>query len=73
MSSGSVSGNIAMRSWLRPILRYGSASTVPLARVAFATAGASIAASRSIVPTTWLWSSGLPMKGIASVERSAQP
>ena len=31
-SSGSIAGNIAMRSWLRPSLRYGSVSTMPLAR-----------------------------------------
>ena len=29
MSSGSIAGNIAMRSWLRPSLRYGSVSTTP--------------------------------------------
>ena len=33
-SSGSMAGNIAMRSWLRPSLRYGSVSTMPLARSA---------------------------------------
>ena len=41
-----------MRSWLRPSLRYGSTSTIPLARSVAATAAASTASSKSIVPTT---------------------
>ena len=40
-SSGSIAGNIAMRSWLRPSLRYGSVSTTPLRRSTPATASAS--------------------------------
>ena len=40
-SAGSTAGNIATRSWLRPSLRYGSMSTIPLARNTFATAAAS--------------------------------
>ena len=51
-SSGSMAGNIATRSWLRPSLRYGSVSTIPLARSVLATAAASTASSKSIVPTT---------------------
>ncbi len=37
MSSGSMAGNMAMRSWLRPSLRYGSVSTIPFARSTAAT------------------------------------
>ncbi len=33
-SSGSIAGKSAMRSWLRPSLRYGSTSTIPFARSA---------------------------------------
>ena len=33
-SSGSIAGNRAIRSWFRPSLRYGSTSTMPLARSA---------------------------------------
>jgi hypothetical protein len=45
-------GNIAMRNWLRPSLRYGSVSTMPLARSAVAMADASTPSTKSIVPTT---------------------
>ena len=38
-SAGSVAGNIAIRSWLRPSLRYGSTSTIPLARKVAASGG----------------------------------
>ena len=48
-SSGSIAGNIAMRSWLRPSLRYGSVSTMPLARSAAAIAAASTSSSKSMV------------------------
>ena len=48
-SSGSIAGNIPIRSWLRPSLRYGSVSTIPLARSAPATAAASTDSSKSIV------------------------
>ncbi len=40
-SAGSVAGNIATRSWLRPSLRYGSTSTIPFARSVAASAAAS--------------------------------
>ena len=40
-SSGSMAGNMPTRSWLRPSLRYGSVSTMPLARRIFATSAAS--------------------------------
>ena len=51
-SAGSTVGNIAIRSWLRPSLRYGSVSTVPLARSTFASAVASTESAKSMVPTT---------------------
>ena len=51
-SSGSIAVNVAMRSWLRPSLRYGSVSTMPLARSVAATAAASTDSSKSIVTTT---------------------
>src|SRR5207248_8934658 len=51
-SSGSVAGNMAIRSWLRPSLRYGSTSTIPLARRAAASAAPSTCSPKSIVPTT---------------------
>ena len=38
MSSGSIAGNMAIRSWLRPSLRYDSVSTMPFARRMAATA-----------------------------------
>ena len=49
-SAGSVAGNIAIRSWLRPSLRYGSTSTIPFARSVAASAAASTWSSKSIVP-----------------------
>jgi hypothetical protein len=52
MSSGSIAGNIAMRSWLRPSFRYGSVSTIPFARSTAATTAASTASTKSMVPTT---------------------
>ena len=51
-SLGSVAGNIPIRSWLRPSFRYGSTSTMPLARNVAARSAASTASSKSIVPTT---------------------
>src|SRR6185312_598639 len=63
-SSGSTAGNIATRNWLRPSLRYGSVSTMPLARKIFATAAASTSSAKSIVPTTWDRSSGSVTKGV---------
>ena len=38
-SSGSIAGNMAIRSWFRPSLRYGSVSSTPLARSDLATVG----------------------------------
>ena len=58
-SSGSTAGNIATRSGLRPSLRYGSVSTMPLARRIFATALASTSSEKSMVPTTCERNSGL--------------
>ena len=52
-SAGSTAVNIATRSWLRPSLRYGSVSTMPLARSAFAIAAASMPSAKSMVPMTW--------------------
>src|SRR5205807_9845319 len=51
-SAGSMAGNMPTRSWLRPSLRYGSTSTIPLALSVAATAAASTLSSKSIVPTT---------------------
>ena len=51
---GSIEGNIAMRNWLRPSLRYGSMSTMPLRRKMAASSEASTDASKSIVTTTLL-------------------
>ena len=58
-SSGSTADNIATQSWLRPSLRYGSVSTMPLARRIFATALASTSSEKSMVPTTCERNSGL--------------
>ena len=41
-SAGSIAAKVATRSWLRPSLRYGSVSTMPLALRMPATAAASI-------------------------------
>ena len=57
-SSGSTAVNIAMRSWLRPSLRYDSVSTMPLRRRTADTARRRSQSSRSIVATTWLRSPG---------------
>ena len=70
-SAGSTAGNIAS-SWLRPSLRYGSVSTMPLARSAFATAGASIASSKSMVPMTCERSAGSVTYGVVYDVFSAQ-
>ena len=64
-SSGSTAGNMAMRSWLRPSLRYGSVSTMPFARRVAATAAASTESSKSIVPTTSERRAGSATKGVA--------
>src|SRR4051794_39813412 len=50
-SAVSTAGNMPIRSWFRPSFRYGSVSTMPLARRVLATAAASTASSKSIVPT----------------------
>src|SRR5205807_1125493 len=64
-SAGSVAGNMAIRSWLRPSLRYGSVSTMPLARRTAATAEASTSSSKSIVPTTSERLAGSATNGVA--------
>jgi hypothetical protein len=51
-SDGSIDGNMPMRNWLRPSLRYESVSRMPLARRTALTVVASMLSSRSIVPTT---------------------
>ena len=72
-SSGSIAGNIAIRSWLRPSLRYGSTSTMPLARSVAASAAASTSSSKSIVPTTSERLAGSATNGVACACSSAQP
>ena len=72
-SAGSVAGNIATRSWLRPSLRYGSTSTIPLARSVAASAAASTSSSKSIVPTTSERLAGSATNGVACGCRSAHP
>src|SRR5665811_1607299 len=72
-SAGSTAGNMPTRTWLRPSLRYGSTSTTPLRRSTVQTAAASMEASRSIVPTTWLRAAGSVTKGVAQSRASAQP
>src|SRR5262245_31823389 len=63
---------MAIRSWLRPSLRYGSVSTIPFARSAAATLAASTVSAKSIVPTTWdLWA-GSATNGAAYGTFSAQ-
>src|SRR3954447_3827896 len=72
-SAGSTAGNIAIRSWLRPSLRYGSVSTMPFARSTLATAAASTESSKSIVPTTAERLAGSETNGVAYGDLSAQP
>ncbi len=72
-SAGSTDGNIPIRSWLRPSLRYGSVSTTPLARRVAAIAAASMLSSKSIVPTTSERFAGSATNGVAKSEASAQP
>src|SRR5688500_3335313 len=72
-SSGSMAGNRATRTWLRPSFRYDSVSTTPLARSTLLTVVASTDGSKSIVPTTGLRSSGLATNGCAYDDASAQP
>ena len=70
-SSGSTAGNIPMRSWLRPSLRYGSVSTMPLARRVRAIAAASMSSVKSIVPTTSERWAGSVTNGVACADSSA--
>src|SRR5690606_40657282 len=70
-SSGSMAGNMPMRSWLRPSLRYGSVSTMPLARRIFATCAASTESAKSTVPTTCERSDGSATNGVAYSDASA--
>ncbi len=63
-SSGSTFGYIAIRSWLRPSLRYGSVSRMPLARSVAAIAAASTPA-KSMVPTTGDLAVGSSTNGVA--------
>src|SRR5699024_8528784 len=72
ISSGSMAANVATRSWFRPSLRYGSVSTMPLARRTAATVAASTDASKSIVTMTCERSSVRLTNGVAYVEDSAQ-
>ena len=64
-SPGSTAGNIPIRSWLRPSLRYGSVSTIPFARSVFATTAASTSSLKSIVPTTSERFAGSATNGVA--------
>ena len=72
-SAGSMAGKSAIRSWLRPSLRYGSVSTMPLARRVLASAAASTDSSKSMVATTGERSAGSVTNGVATGDRSAQP
>ena len=72
-SAGSTAGNMPIRSWLRPSLRYGSVSTMPLARSVAAITAASTESSKSIVPTTSERLAGSATKGVANSLASAQP
>jgi len=58
---------------LRPSLRYGSTSTIPLARSTFATAAASMPGSKSTVPITCERAAGSATNGVVHAVRSAQP
>ena len=71
MSSGSTLGNMPIRSWLRPSLRYGSVSTTPLARRVAAIALASTP-TKSMVATTGERNSGSATNGTAYADSSAQ-
>ena len=64
-SPGSTAGNMPTRSWLRPSLRYGSTSTMPLARSVLAIAAASTSSAKSIVPTTSERLAGSATNGVA--------
>ena len=62
---------MATRSWLRPSLRYGSTSTIPLARNTFAIVAASVPSAKSIVPTTLDRAAGSATNGDANSAASA--
>src|SRR3954470_14929362 len=70
-SSGSTAVNMAIRSWLRPSLRYGSVSTIPLAPSVLATAAASTSSEKSMVPTTCERCSRAATNGVANCDASA--
>ena len=72
-SAVGIAGNIPIRSWLRPSLRYGSTSTMPFARRVAASAAASTPSSKSIVPTTSERFAGSATNGVANSRSSAQP
>ena len=74
-SSGSIAGNNAIRSWLRPSLRYGSTSTMPFAREALPRARPRRRArSKSIVAVTGLRSRGVldERRGVACGRRPSR-
>src|SRR4029077_5644684 len=85
-SAGSTAGNMAIRNWLRPSLRYGSGSTIPFAprgaatfggsagcaRGVAATLAASTVSAKSMVPTTWERCAGSVTNGVAYGTFSAQ-
>src|SRR5690625_7479143 len=52
-------------------MRYGSTSTIPLARRIFATCAASTESAKSIVPTTLERAAGSVTNGVANSEASA--
>ena len=63
-SLGSTAGNIPIRSWFLPNLRYGSVSTIPFSRSAAEIFVASIASSKLIVPTTFERIAGSVTNGV---------
>src|SRR4029077_19117348 len=72
-SPGSTAGNMPIRSWLRPSLRYGSVFTIPFARRVVARAAASTSSAKSMVPTTSERFTGSSTNGLAASEASAHP
>src|SRR5215470_2533006 len=72
-SAGSIAGNMPTRSWLRPSLRYGSTSTIPLARSTLASVVASTSLVKSIVPTTSERWAGSLTNGVANGDACAHP
>ena len=53
-----------MRSWLRPSFRYGSVSTMPLARKTLAISSASIDSAKLMVATTFERAAGSVTNGV---------